>query len=268
MEGDVWDFPIDSPAQTSRRSTTMNERNTKSKKGRSKGMEEVSVTSKSARRNSTTSVNKRSATREAVRGSSVETDESPRIPRKRKLTRQIEDSDTERIESPGPEFQELDEDLFVFTKENYRVHLDEIVTIDSNPRKHMVTVEIPSKLKLPSRTKTALEEIMVDNILTPDKEEIPTPDTSPVKSIPSQNTPEPRRPSQTTATELENVVLENAPPTPPRCTEEKIAVPMSPARPMNIASILAKSPNRPMYRVGLSRRVNIEPLHGYLKKNV
>jgi hypothetical protein len=70
--------------------------------------------------------------------------------------------------------------------------------------------------------------------------------------------------------DTKDVALVTVQPTPPAPTAQEskaVAKGMSPPRGYkNVAHILAKSPNRPMYRVGLSRRMNIEPLHGYLKK--
>src|SRR5436190_4872019 len=88
-DSDVWEFPIDSPARTSKRSTTMNERTTR---GNLKRMEEASPVYKTKRRNSTTPASECSGTRDHGRGSSVGIEESPRmLPVKRKSTRQIED---------------------------------------------------------------------------------------------------------------------------------------------------------------------------------
>jgi hypothetical protein len=260
---DLWEFPIESPPSTSRRSTTMNERDTNDTRGNTRGIELDTVPSKSKKPNSTIAITERSGTRERRRGSSVEIEESPRIRTKRKSARQIEDSDTERIESPGPESQQLVEDIAIITKENVQAQVDDKVKIVPNSRKQIIAVEIPSKPKPTSKNKKPLTEIVLENLNTPD--------LSPVKSVPRQNTPEPTRPSQNPIVdyELKNVVLTNAPSAPPRRVfQEKAAVPVSPARPMNVASILAKSPNRPTYRVGLSRKVNVEPLHRYLKKNI
>jgi hypothetical protein len=133
-----------------------------------------------------------------------------------------------------------------------------MATGNSSIRKQVIAVEIPLRRRHASITKEPLKEIVRENI--------PDQDPSAVDSISRQRTPEPHHTQATT--ELENVVLVNVQKTPPRrSVQGKIAVSMSPARPLNVASILAKSPNRPVYRVGLSKRVNVEPLHGYLKKN-
>jgi hypothetical protein len=285
-DGDLWEFPIDTPERTTRRSTTTETRRTTKN---SQVMEKRAVISKTTRRNSVCAVTERVGTRERTRAPSVEVDESPQIARKRKLTKRIEESDTERIDSPEPESQPEDEDFFITNGHKWtgihvediaavdsgaakqlnennstrdQLHFDGMVAVKSNPRKKMIAVEIPSKSRRTSRTKTALKEIDVENI--------PAPDPSPVKIIIRHVTPEP--PPQFTQNEmqLENVVLANVPQTtPPRqIFQQKTAVAISSPRPMNVASILAKSPNRPMYRVGLSRRVNVEPLHGYLRRNV
>ena len=158
-----------------------------------------------------------------------------------------------------------DGDISILTKENNQVNqVDDIITANSSPRKQFIAVEILSKSKPNPRVRNSppLKEIAVE-------ENIPTRDSSPDKSLPRQVTPEPVL-KRTAHEDEENVVLANVPPITPsrQAVREKVAVSMSPARPMNVASILAKSPNRPIYRVGLSRRVNVEPLHGYLKKNV
>ena len=130
----------------------------------------------------------------------------------------------------------------------------------------MVAVEIPSKSRrTSSRRKKPLKQISVVGNFS-------TPNTSPVKF--SSKTPEPLQ-LQDDDDETENVVPAKFPPIaspqlPRQPVWQKVgAVPAkSPPRQLNVASILAKSPNRPMCRVGLSRRVNVEPLHGYLKKKV
>ena len=285
-DGDLWEFPIETPERTTRRSTTTEIRRTTKN---SKVMEERAVISKTTRRNSVCTVTERAGTRERTRAPSIEVDESPGIPRKRKMTKQIEESDTERIDSPEPESQQEDEDFFITNGHKLTgIHVGDITSVDStaakqpnesnstreqldfdgmaavksNPRKKLIAVEIPSKSRRISRTKTALKEIDVENI--------PTPDPSPVKTITRHVTPEPLPQFTHNEDQLENVVLANVPQTtPPRqIVQEKMAVAISSPRPMNVASILAKSPNRPMYRVGLSRRVNVEPLHGYLRRNV
>ena len=99
-DADLWEFPIQSPARPpTKQSTIMNNPSTK---GNSKVLEEIPY--QSTRRHSMTAVTEKLETTERLRSSSVGIEESSQIPkRKRKLTGQIDDSDTERIESPGPE---------------------------------------------------------------------------------------------------------------------------------------------------------------------
>ena len=101
-------------------------------------MEETAVTSKTTRRNSMTAVTEMVGTRERTGASSVEIDESPRIPRKRKLTKQIEESDTERIDSPEPESQQEDEDFFITNgHKSTGIHVEDIIAVDSNSVKQL-----------------------------------------------------------------------------------------------------------------------------------
>ena len=180
------------------------------------------------------------------------------------MSRRIEESDTEEIMSPEPNTLDGEERVQGIIKLTTHstdppVIIDQIILIDSSPRKRAIAVEIPTKPSRRSSTKAKkpLKEIVLENI--------PTPDQSPPKPATVQQTP---AVATETHEELENVVLANAPSTPPRKGrgEVKQVVELSPPRQMNVASILAKSPNRPAYRVGLSKRVNVEPLHGYLKR--
>src|SRR5437762_2970028 len=107
-EGDLWEFPIETPAPASRQTTTVVE--TRRRKN-SKGAEDIPETLKTTRRSSITAVTETVATRERTLASPIGIDESHRIPRKRKLTKQIEESDTERIDTPEPEPQQDDEDI-------------------------------------------------------------------------------------------------------------------------------------------------------------
>jgi len=198
------------------------------------------------------------------------TNQSPIIKngsKRRKSSRRIEESDTEEITSPEPNTLDVDEEvqkiIKLTTKSTYpQVDvIDEVILLDSSPRKRAIAVEIRTKPppRRSTKSKKPLEEIIVENI--------PTPEPRPPKVPTTQR----QDVLMETREDLENVVLAIAPSTPRPKEREMVevvkpVVEMSPPRPMNVASILAKSPNRPAYRVGLSKRVNVEPLHGYLKR--
>jgi len=220
-------------------------------------VEESPVPRKSARRNSLSVVSEIMVTQRAAR-------QSPTVEhnaKKCRRSRRIEESETEEIESAVPDALEDSDEasqlaIGTDTTES-QITSHEVIVIDSSPRKRAVAVEIPVKRSQRTKSKKPLKEIVPDNI--------PSPDPSPAKvSIQIQETSAPTEPPE----ELENVVLANAASTPPRetVTEKVKRNETSPPRQMNVASILAKSPNRPVYRVGLSKRVNVEPLHGYLKR--
>ena len=237
----IWEFPSDTPARATRRSKTV----VVETLNNAIEVEESPVARKSKRRNSLSVVSEVVVTGRNTRQSPIINNAS----RKLRTSRRIDESDTEEITSPEPNTLDVDEQvqeiikLTTHSTDPPPVIIDEIIPIDSNPRKRAIAVEIPTKPPRRSSTKAKkpLKEIVLENI--------PTPDPSHPKPVTAQQSP-------TVATEmheeLENVVLANAPSTPPRQ--------------MNVASILAKSPNRPAYRVGLSKRVNVEPLHGYLKR--
>jgi hypothetical protein len=219
-------------------------------------VEESPVAQKSTRRNSLSVVSKGTRQSPIIKNGS----------KKRRTSKRIEESDTEEIMSPEPNTLDVEEQvqeiikLTTHSTDPPPVIIDEIIQIDSNPRKRAIAVEIPTKPSRRSSTKAKkpLKEIVLENN--------PTPDPSPPKPTTAQQSP---AVATETHEELENVVLANAPSTPPRKGRGEVVsqvLEMSPPRQMNVASILAKSPNRPAYRVGLSKRVNVEPLHGYLKR--
>ena len=257
---DEWEFPTELPARKPGRPKKVVEpRNTINIL---EGAEESEASVKSNRRKSMSTVNEKSGRRN-TRVNSVPADVSPpQTHKKRKLSKRIEESDTERIDTSDEPDTNGEEDFIINTttttskilSSTTEIQIDEIIDAEPTPsprrKSTLVAVEIPPKGK--QRGKIPLEEIVVENI--------PTPETSPVKIVDRQVTPEPLE-----AQELEGAVVARGTETSKR-GEEKKGVAMSPVKVMNIASILAKSPNRPMYRVGLSKRVNIEPLHGYLKK--
>ena len=220
-------------------------------------VEESPVTRRSTRRNSLSVVSEIVVTGRNTRQSPIIEKGSE----KRRRSRRIEESDTEEIEGAVPDTLEYDEEpsqlVNLGNTADSQIYIDEVIVMDSSPRKRAIAVEIPVKPARRTKGKKPLNEIVLDNIPPPD----------PSLSKPStqlQESPALADPCE----ELENVVLANVPSTPPRerLVQEVKQAEMSSPRQMNIASILAKSPKRPAYRVGLSKRVNVEPLHGYLKR--
>jgi hypothetical protein len=274
--------------------------------GKRKSNKGKDVVTKGKRRNSVSEVDgcgSRSVRRNSVSGRPQDrgigrrsiVEESPVIPvaRKRSRIRYIEDSDLEDgidgldNEEEDPAQTDLNEtqqtEIIMDEEEHQR---DTIIIIDSSPTKRLpnVIVEIPLKPHRKSRRRTTLEEIPLENTIINT-----TPETSPQKLIihypppppGPERSPSPQQPpfmddEPHLSQEVENIVL-SAVPTTPQITKTEVKLPTavvgqttamsSPTKSNGIARILAKSPNRPMYRVGLSRRVNVEPLHGYLKRN-
>jgi hypothetical protein len=148
------------------------------------------------------------------------------------------------------------------------IEFEDLLLPVKSSRKSTIAVEIPSKPRRKSRHKTPLEEIVIENLITPET----SPQKPNFKANKRQRSPLPSQDDSPAENEVEIVQDMIVPPTTPvkhsvHESVEKVGAMMSPPRQLNVASILAKSPNRPMYRVGLSRRVNVEPLHGYLKRN-
>jgi len=271
----IWDFEDISPART-RRSKTMVEADEVGKKAQGKRRNSEAGT-RDSRRNSVCGIEGRRR-----RGLNIE--ESPILPRTRKRSsRYIQDSDTEEaIDGIDNCSEEVAQDDLTETQQTEIIVVEEepryTITLDSSPTKRLpnVIVEIPLRPRRKSR-RTTLEEIPLENTT------IDTPEPSPQKkpivipSPPRFESPQPipldEEPQLSQG--LENIVLAAVPTTPLTVQlEDASAAPavgqgtlMSPVKSTGIAKILAKSPNRPMYRVGLSRRVNVEPLHGYLKRS-
>jgi hypothetical protein len=284
IDDDIWEFTVESPEgpPRTRRSKTVEAQGRKSTRKPSSGEEDTPQIKRHSRRNSTNGIADGSAKRNISRRHSRQIEESSPISlktttKKRKPTIQDEDSDTERIESPSPQPEPLHfEEPFSPDIREFSIALkepesesenafDDILAISSS-RKSTIAVEVPSKPRRRSRHKTPLEEVAIQNLITPE--------TSPQKPNFKDNAPQssPNEVMESAEDEVDNVAVVNLPPTTPvkrtmQESVEKAAIAMSPPRQLNVASILAKSPNRPMYRVGLSRRVNVEPLHGYLKRN-
>ena len=240
------------PVPRTRRSRTMLEAPYKANE-----VDESPVTRKSKRRNSMSVFSNLAITGKNAWPNLVVDNAMMNGSGKRKSSRRIEESDTEEIECPAPDTQEIDEGvqetINLANSTDVQVYVDDVVAIDLSPRKRAIAVEIPAKP--PSRANSKpLKEIVVENI--------PTPYPCPRKSSTEQQ----ESPERTETREgLKNAQLANAPSTLNQETPRNV-VEMSPPRQLNVASILAKSPNRPAYRVGLSKRVNVEPLHGYLKR--
>ena len=196
--------------------------------------------------------------------------ESPIRPRKRNSRRYIDESDTEEeIDAVEPE------NPFVDRKPSIGAHKELTrapprVDDHSNPRKTTIAVEIKSNPQRKSKVRSPLDEVLVENVHTSE----PSCANFVSKTGQSQRTPEPPHIKSmiNDEREPENVILVNSPPSPAvqlpvRETVERRGATASPPRHMNVAAILAKSPSRPAYRVGLSKRVNIESLHRYLKRS-
>jgi len=214
------------------------------------------------------------------RAGSVDLEESPAIRRKRqKSAQRIEDLDDDDLVAQKTAEQGLGRRSEGSRPDSIEIYMDELVAGDTSPRKRLVAVEVPSKKQAKvkrGRPKKPLEEITaVENTLNCDVQRRLTPVPAPTSSFSSR--PEiPPYPANDAANvekeDTENVVLAKVPakdvdfPQTPGEPIDKIAPAMPAGQPMNVATILAKSPIRPVYRVGLSRRVNIEPLHGYLKR--
>jgi hypothetical protein len=261
---EIWEFPFETPPRTRRSKPIVEPRETKPGKRNSKRAESP-VASKPPRRKSMSAIEDDSVSRKSTQWNTIEIDDESPLPRKRKLTKRIEDSDTERIDSPGPDSQEMDEDVVNMEFNNLaRLEMQESITVDSAPpkiatrKKFIIAVEVPQR---DFRSKTPLQEIAVANILVPD----PTPCNATNKVDSPAETTERGTPGDA---ESGNCEKQEGVIAPLSSMQEKTAVTTSPSKKMNVASILAKSPKRPMYRVGLSRRINVEPLHGYLKRNV
>lgn len=285
VDDDIWEFTAESPENPprSRRSRTVEAQTIKSTRKQSNGKEDTPQT-RHSRRNSMNGIDdgsgKRSTTRRNLRR--IEDESSPIIlktsTKKRKPTIQDEESDTERIESPSPQPEPLNFDepsspdireiaIPIKELESESENAFEDILAVSSARKSTIAVEVPFKQCRKSRHKIPLEEVAIQTLITPE--------TSPQKLNFKDNTRQstPIKAVDSSADgEVEKVAIVKFQPTTPvkRTMEESVeksAIAMSPPRQLNVASILAKSPNRPMYRVGLSRRVNVEPLHGYLKRN-
>jgi hypothetical protein len=255
--GDIWDLPTNSSVFS---------------KQTGEIDESPLVVRTRGRRNSMSAMDMQSTPPRTDRASSVDLEESPAIRRKRRrLAHLIDDSDDDgKVEQKKAKGSREDP---------IEVQVDELLGVGTSLRKRFVAVEIPSKMQPKAkakrgRAKKPLDEIVVaQNIASVDVERTMAPIPSPTKSAPSRRqTPPPPTTDITNADneDLENVVFTKVPAKPaelrPPEPIDKTAPTMSPVRPKNVASILAKSPNRPFYRVGLSRRVNVEPLHGYLKR--
>ena len=292
----VWDFEV-SPAR-SRRARTMGEAEDMGKKGRRNGSVKSPAT-----REGTISVNdidehisrrtrRNSITGEHVtrgRGSIVEEEEEEEVVASKSRKRssryiEVEESDAEggnddvdeavEGEDVGQDLAETQQTDIIAEDEEQQ----ETIPVRSTSRKRFtnIIVEIPPR---PSRNKKSrrqtLEEIPFQNT---NADILNTPETSPEKLLPVASrhiTPATIANEPAPSQDLENVVLANVP-TAPKANSSKNALDkeateqtqiMTPTKSTGIAKILAKSPNRPMYRVGLSRRVNVEPLHGYLKRS-
>jgi hypothetical protein len=244
---DIWDFPTDSQASTKRNLPA-----------------DESPRISTKRRNSLTAIGAPPSTpKRGDRAGSVDLEESPAIRRKRRKSAQ-------RIDDSGDDAVEVKPKKGKARKGTREEVVDEVIAGDASPRKKFVAVEIPTKKQAKAKrgkAKKPLEEIVIaENI------ETETPIPVPKKSAPPryQTPPLTKDVVILDEEELENVVLttvvEKPVELPPPQPAEKSAPAMSIVRPTNVASILAKSPNRPVYRVGLSRRLNVEPLHGYLKR--
>lgn len=269
---DVWDFSVESPARSPGQS--IDDPATKTRNFTTASMQ-TPTSVRNTRRNSMCSGTEMSRARRNRRCYSVGVlDESPTVPRKRKLMKRIEDSDTEENESGDKEFEGSHQKPVVTSElDDFSQHegaIGNTIAGSSNPRKRAIAVVIPIKPRQNTRSKVPLQEVPVENISTPD-----TTSTKVVQQIePMERSTEHPRCSQGTdlyENNLENVVLAKVLPASHVQSVvhepiEKMATMTSPPRQMNVASILARSPNRPVYRVGLSKRVNVESLHGYLKR--
>ena len=233
------------------------------------------------RRNSMTAIDVPTTPKRMDRASSVDLEESPAIRRKRqKSAQRIEDSDNDDVVDQKKAEKGLVRPSGGGRGDQIEVYMDESVAGDSSPRKLLVAVEIPSKKQAKAkrgRLKKPLGEITAaENTSNRDLQARLTPVPTPLTSFPPrpQTPPSPATDVANVEKEdIENVVLGKVPAKAveleytPHGPIEKMAPVMSAVRPMNVATILSKSPTRPSYRVGLSRKVNIEPLHGYLKRN-
>lgn len=262
----ICNFPVDAPDRKSKRSKI---RSAKSTKEDAIQKETKSVKPSTKRRSSVPPLSDSPIPERRIRHSSAGP-ESPIRPRKRKPRRYVGESDTEEeIDAVEPENPFVDKKSSTGSqKELARAPLR--LGDRSNPRKPTIAVEITSNPQRKSKVRLPLEEVLVENAHTPE------PNCANLVSKPnqSQRTPEPPhiKAMVNDEREPENVVLVDLPPSPPiqlpvRETAERRGVTASPPRHMNVAAILAKSPSRPAYRVGLSKRVNIESLHRYLKRN-
>jgi hypothetical protein len=236
-EDDVWDFARESPARLSPSKSVFDSPH-----------EQVQETKKPKRRNPVAGIDTAKKSKKPV------IHDSPvAIRTKRKQKRRIEESDEENVDVD--EVKDMGDCVEV---------ADEFVRVEScSPTKRAtIAVEIPSrKSKRSKKKKEPLEEIiLVQNVTT-----TPSPPTSPQK-IDIAKTEKPIKAINDTAGNVDistnqNLVREV---TPPVALSKKL--PMSPQG-VKVATILAKG-GRPAYRVGLSRRVNVESLHSYLKKTV
>ena len=259
LSEDIWHFETDSPVKK-----------TQKRNIRSRGREDVGeiigmetpTPKRVTRRHSITTIEGSSVTRSTRRNSCVIEDESPIVSRKRKMIIDEEEEITDRCASPvRPKTAGAIQS--VSHNSNESMDIDDILRMQSSPRKLAVAVEIPSRPKRKTRSKTPLGEVVVDNL--------PTPDLSPSKPSVEPRTPKPEPAYVSRVEDLENAINsadESVAPRSPQLplVQQLKEVVMSPPKCKNVATILGKSPHRPVYRVGLSRKVNIEPLHGYLKK--
>lgn len=257
---DIWNFPVETPARPA------HTRNTRSR-GRESTAEETPPTKRVSRRHSITTIDDGSVRRSTRRSSCLIDDESPIISRRR---RAVQDDDECELESPvSRRMTAVEQTTPMSLKWSHPSESREVentVKFES-PRRLVVAVEITSRPRRNLRSKIPLEEIVAENI--------PASEPSPIKSVANikERPPPPEIPpeSKSACSDIHDVVdrVSNvAASSPPQLMQEQPLkeVVLSPPRYKNVASILAKSPHRPLYRVGLSRRVNIESLHGYLKK--
>ena len=251
---DIWNFPVETPARPA------HTRNTRSR-GRESTADETPITKRVSRRHSITTIDDGSVRRSTRRRSRIIDDESPIISRKR---RALQDEDECELQSPvSRRMTAVEQTTPMSPKWSHPSETQEVEdTVKfETPRRLVVAVEIPRRNL---RSKIPLQEIVADNIPTsepsPIKSDANIKECAPTLEIPSE--------SKSACDDILVDRVSNATPSsPPQLMQQKsLKEVLSPPRCKNIASILAKSPHRPVYRVGLSRRVNIESLHGYLKK--
>jgi hypothetical protein len=238
--------------------------------------EDTPTGKKKTRRHSMVTIPDLSTTR-STRSNSRLVEESPTITRKRRVVINIDDEEELNAEGDST----LNEDIQGTLSEEIEVAKEksdltrnqdvENLIVETSPRKLIMAVEIPRRKR--KAQSTVLEEIDVANIPAPEikpkvqRQRIRDPPLPQPESEDSKPEPEPE-PDTNDNLQHDSEDVESAQTV--RCAKPAPSEPrqttLSPSHHKNVSMILNKSPHRPIYRVGLSRRVQIESLHSYLKK--